>query len=61
MKMPHTGTNRGKRVRVILRSGGEVTGKFEGRTDLWIRVGGRKILKKNIRAFIIDKEQRGKS
>lgn len=55
MRMPHTATHRGKRVRVVLRSGEEIRGKFEGRTDRWIMIDGRKILKRDIRSFGIDK------
>lgn len=55
MRTPHTACYRGKRVRVILRSGGEIAGRFEGRTHRWIVVDGMRIPKNAIRAFIIDK------
>lgn len=54
MRIPHTSCHRGKRVKVVLKNGTEVIGRFENRTDKWIVLKdvGR-INKADIRAFII--------
>lgn len=54
MKLPHTATYRGKRVRVVLKDGTKIDDRFEDRTDKWVvlREIGR-VMKRDIKAFII--------
>lgn len=58
MKKPHTATNRGKRVRVVLRDGTRLDDRFRDRTDRWVLLerAGR-VLCRDIKAFIVLKQQ----
>lgn len=53
-RIPHTATNRGKRVRVVLRDGTQIDDRFESRNDRWIVLQHRgRVNKADIRAFIV--------
>ncbi len=56
MRIPHTATHRGKRVKVVLRDGTEIIDRFIDRTDKWVvlKENGR-VNKSDIRAFIVIK------
>ena len=54
MKTPHTATNRGKRVRIVLKDGTKLDDRFVDDTDRHVlleRVG--KVRKRDIKAFIV--------
>jgi hypothetical protein len=53
MRVPHTSTNRGKKVRIILRDDTVLEGKFMDRTSRWVELDTGRVMKKDIRAFII--------
>jgi hypothetical protein len=55
MRVPHTATRRGKRVKIILRNGSELVGKFLDRTDRWVELDTGRVMKSDIRSFIIIK------
>lgn len=53
---PHTAAPAGKRVRIVLRDGTVVNGKFKDRTDRHVfLMDGQKIPKSKIRSFVIDR------
>lgn len=54
MRTPHTGTNRGKKVRVVLRDGTKIDDKFVDRTNKWVVLEktGR-VMKSDIRSFFV--------
>jgi hypothetical protein len=56
MRIPHTATHRGKRVKIVLRDGTEIVDRFIDRTDKWVvlKENGR-VNKSDIRAFIVIK------
>lgn len=54
MKAPHTATNRGKRVRVVLKDGTRIDDRFLDRSDRWIVLRHRgRVMKRDVKAFII--------
>lgn len=59
MRTPHTNTHTGKRIRLILRDGDTLSGRFAGRTHRWVELDHagtvRRVAKADIRAFIIVK------
>lgn len=56
-RVPHTSCYRGKRVRLILRDGRRLEGRFRERTDRWVLLEGHgRVPKERIRAFIILKK-----
>ena len=55
MRVPHTATNKGKRVEILLRNGQKLCGKFISRTDRFVVLDTGKVAKADIRAFIIVK------
>ena len=56
--MPHTSTNKGKRVKIVMRDGSSIIDKFiERKKDSIILKESGKIYKKDIKAFIIYKQQ----
>ena len=56
MKTPHTSAPRGARVRIVLRDGTQIYGKFRERTPKWVLLDeGRRIHPGQIRAFTIVK------
>ena len=55
MKTPHTTAPRGARVRVVLRDGTELYGKFRERTPKWVLLDNHRISPGDIRAFTIVK------
>lgn len=52
-KAPHTTAHRGKRIRVVLRSGETFVAKFVERTGKYIIFEDRKIRGRDIRSFSI--------
>lgn len=64
MRMPHTACRRSKRIRLVLRDGSRLDGRFLGRSDRWVDVdvgGGRarRVMKRDAKAFIILKGDGG--
>ena len=56
MRMPHTGTNRGRRVKVTLKNGQQFVDQFHDRTDKYvIFVTNGRIAKAHIKSFAIVK------
>ena len=52
----HSSAPKGKRVRIVLRSGEIIVAKFISSTDRFIEVEGRTIAARDIRTFSINKE-----
>lgn len=58
VRTPHSSTNRGKRVWIILRSGERFIAKFEARTAKFVVLdGGRKVRMRDIRSFSLRASQ----
>ncbi len=56
MRIPHTPTHRGKRVRVVLKNGQVLVDRFQGRTDRWVELQSNgRIEKRWIQSFTIVK------
>lgn len=53
MKTPHTSCMRGKRVRIVLRDGTVLRGKFLERTHLHVVLEGFRVRAREIKAFSI--------
>lgn len=52
----HTSTNRGKRIRLRLKDGGTIEGRFqESNSRSVVLVGGQTVLKKDISSMIVVK------
>ena len=55
MKTPHTAVKKGKRVKVVLKSGEEFVDKFVDRKSRYVTFENRKVLKGDIKSFAIFK------
>lgn len=55
MRTPHTSTRKGKRVRIVMKSGLVIIGKFKERTGKYILVGDSKIWAGDVKSFAIYK------
>ncbi len=55
MRVPHTATNKGRKVRILLRDGTRLEGRFVGRNDREVRLDTGRVNKREIRAFIVVK------
>lgn len=54
MRIPHTSTNPGKRVRIVLKDGTRIDDRFVTRTDRWIVLKNTgRIMKRDIQSFIV--------
>jgi len=55
MRTPHTAVKKGKRVKVVLKSGEEFVDKFIDRKSRYVTFETRKVLKGDIKSFGIFK------
>ena len=55
MRTPHTSTRKGKRVKIVLKSGITLIGKFKERTGNHVLIGDSKIWAGDIKSFTIYK------
>jgi hypothetical protein len=51
MRCPHTHYSRGAKIRIVLRSGEIVTGKFIERRSRFVRLDSRKVMTMDIRSM----------
>ena len=58
MRTPHTAVKKGKRVKVVLKSGEEFIDKFVDRKSRYVTFENRKVLKGDIKSFAIFKGPR---
>ena len=56
MRTPHTAAKKGKRVKVILKSGEEFVDKFIDRKSRYVTFEKRRVLKGDIKSFSIFKK-----
>lgn len=59
VKTPHTSAPQGKRVRVVLRDGRVLEGKFVERTGQFVRFGSYRIRGADIKSFTIIRGNHG--